>query len=108
MDRAVDGVIAGDFSARHLEEAKLTVVQKLDNPVAPGSRASVAWSRLRDGRTPERRQAYRERLLTLDSNDIARAVEQHLAPKMEGATVVAFAGQELLEREGKDLKVLPV
>lgn len=108
MDRAVDGVIAGDFSARNLEEAKLTVVQKLDTPVSPGSRASVAWARQRDGRTAERRQAYRERLLAVEADDVARAVEQHLAPKMEGATVVSFAGQELLEREGKNLKISTV
>jgi presequence protease len=108
MDRAVAGIVAGDFDAANLEEAKLTVLQKLDTPISPGSRASVAWARQREGRTPEVRQAYRDRLLTLDGAAISAAVEKHILPKMKEATVVAFAGRELFEREKSSLEILPV
>lgn len=97
--RAIDSMAAGKFSSKDLEEAKLGIIQQLDAPVAPGSRALSAYSRLRDHRTHEMRQAFRTRLLELNSKDVQRAVEMLLLPQKEAGVFVAFAGQALIEKE---------
>jgi len=92
-------VMKGSFSGQELEEAKLECIQKLDSPVSPGSRASASYSWLREGRTPERRQAFRDKLLSATKKEIAEAVKEILEPEIKGATLVSFAGKELLEGE---------
>lgn len=101
---AVDSIVDGDFDDSDLEEAKLEVIQTLDAPVAPGSRGDLAYSWLREGKTQEIRQAFRNRLLSLSKKDIIEAVESHIAKQSITATTVVFAGKELLEKENALLK----
>lgn len=97
-------IMKGSFSARDLEEAKLECIQKLDSPISPGSRASASYSWLREGRTPERRQVFRDKLLGATKKEIAEAVKEVLEPVMAGATLVSFAGKEMLEAENEKVK----
>ena len=106
MDRAVEKVAQGDIEDRELEEAQLSVIQKLDIPVSPGDRAPTSYSRWVVGKHPEVRQQFRDHFLALTKEEVARVAAEHLAPQMEKAVVVSFAGQELLE--GSGLEVLPV
>lgn len=109
---AIDTIASGRFSAQDLEEAKLGIVQHLDTPIAPGSRALTAYSWLRDGKTKEMRQQFRDRLLALTPKDVQRAVEIEILPKKEKGIFVAFAGKELLEKENlllaNEKKQLPI
>ncbi len=89
----------GRFTDQDLEEAKLGIIQQFDTPISPGSRALTAYSWLRDGKTKEMRQEFRNRLLDLTSRDLKHAVESELLPKKEQGVVVSFAGKELLEKE---------
>lgn len=95
---------AGEFEESDLIEAKLGILQDLDAPVAPGSRAITAYSRLRCGRTPEVRQQYRDRLLSADVKAVREAVKAHLLPRMEEGVLVTFGSKELLEKENTLLK----
>ena len=99
FDEAVQTVIKGDFTDEDLEEAKLEIVQNLDSPIAPGSRADVAYTWFKEGKTQAMRQAYRDKVLQLQKHDIMDAVEHALLPKMSDSTVVSFASKELLEKE---------
>lgn len=90
------------FTERELEEAKLGVIQSLDAPVAPASRAMVAYAWRRAGRTLEQREAFRERLLSATRKQVTQAIEQHLLGKP--TVVVSFLGKELYEKEKKKLK----
>ena len=104
---AVDIVVKGDFDAQTLESAKLEVVQDLDNPVSPGSRAMTAYSWQRTGRTQEVRQQFRDRLLSATKEDVQNATKEFLAPGLDNASVVTFAGRELLDREVPNLRIKP-
>ncbi len=100
---AVKEVIEGHFDESDLEEAKLEMVQSLDAPVAPGNRADLAYGWLREGKTQEIRQAYRDKLLSLTPEEVIEAVRKEICPKMDTGATVVFAGKELLEKENRIL-----
>jgi len=99
FQKAVDTIVLGNFDESDLEEAKLEVIQGLDAPVAPGSRGDLTYSRLREGRPPEVRQGFRDRLIALTKEEVINAVKQHIVPRLPQSTTVIFAGKELLEKE---------
>lgn len=104
FDEAVEAILKGEFSENDLEEAKLEIIQGQDAPVAPGSRADVSYAWLREGRTTEMRQAFRDRLLSLTKSDVISAVKKHLKTNLSKSVVVVFAGRDLLEKENAILK----
>src|SRR5262249_4299069 len=59
--RAIEKIGQGQFNERELEEAKLGVLQTLDAPIPPGSRAMVAYSWARAGRTHALREEFRKK-----------------------------------------------
>jgi Zn-dependent M16 (insulinase) family peptidase len=103
---AIDQTAQGHFDERDLEEAKLGVIQTIDHPVAPGSRAIVAYNWLRDGKTKERRQHFRDTLLSLEKSHIKTVVEKEILPKKDSGVTVSFAGRELLEQTS--LPIIPL
>ena len=112
FDLAIDEIAAGHFSEQDLEEAKLGIIQQFDAPISPGSRALTAYSWLRDGKTKEMRQEFRDRLLALTPKEMTHAVEAELKAKKGTGIIVSFAGKELLEKENallaNPLPILPV
>ncbi|PJD94388.1 MAG: metalloprotease [Parachlamydia sp.] len=96
---AVDTILKGDFEDSDIDEAKFETIQGMDSPVAPGSRASLAYEWLREGKTSEMRQKFRERLLALTGEDVKQAIKKYIVPKLASATTVVFASRELLEQE---------
>lgn len=101
---SIEAILNGEFDEADLEEAKLEMIQGLDSPVSPGSRAEVAFGRIYEGKTLEMRQDFRNRLLSLEAHDVKDAVTRHIVHQFkEGATVV-FAGRDLLEKENRVLK----
>jgi Zn-dependent M16 (insulinase) family peptidase len=108
FEEAVQEIALGKFSERDIEEAKLSVIQQLDTPVSPGTRATLAYGWLRDGRTKQLREEYRKKILELGASDIKIAVEKEfLFPRKKGIEV-SFASKELLERQAKHLPVFPL
>ena len=112
FDEAIDEISSGNFTDQDLEEAKLGIIQQFDTPISPGSRALTAYAWLRDGKTKEMRQEFRDRLLALKSTDIKSVVETELLPKKDQGVIVSFAGKDLLEKENillaMDNKALPI
>lgn len=104
FEAAVHAILAGEFDEEDLEEAKLEIVQELDAPVAPSSRASLAYGWLRAGKTYQMRQRNRDRILAATKDDVMRAVRTHVVPNMSQGRVVVFSGRELLEKENEALK----
>lgn len=103
FDEAVQTIVNGNFSDDELEEAKLEMIQNLDSPIAPGSRADVAYTWFREGKTQEMRQAYRDKVLNAQKQDIMRVLQKHLIPELRNAKIVTFASKELLEKENQAL-----
>lgn len=104
FDDSVKTIAAGNFEDSDVEEAKLEIVQSLDSPIAPGSRGDVAYGWLREGRTLEVRQTFRNRLLSATSDEVIAAVNAHLVSQSRTGAVVVFAGKELIEKENAHLK----
>lgn len=101
---SVQQVVDGQFDDSDIEEAKLEIIQGLDYPISPGSRADQAYGWLREGKPPEVRQKFRDRLLATTKEQVIAAVKKYIVPKMDGSAVVSFAGKELLEKENSALK----
>jgi Zn-dependent M16 (insulinase) family peptidase len=100
--RAVEVIANKQFNERELEEAKLGVVQTLDAPVPPGNRAMVAYSWAKAGRTLALREAFRSSVIRATSDDVAKAISEHLSGH-EGI-LVSFLGKELYAKEESKLK----
>ncbi len=103
FDEALQDIRNHQFDELDLEEAKREMIQSLDSPIAPGTRAEIAYSWYREGKTQEMRQAFRDACLQATCTDIVRVVEQHLIPQFADAVAVSFAGKELLEKENMAL-----
>lgn len=101
--QAVHNLIKGKFTKSDLEEAKLEMIQALDAPVAPGSRGDLAYGWMREGKTPEVRQVFRDRVIQLTRTDVINAVKSHVVKGLPSATTVVFAGRDLLEKENVKL-----
>lgn len=104
FEEAAQTIAEGKFDEEDLQEAKFEMVQTLDSPISPGSQAELAYSWWREGKTPEIRQAFRNKMLALTQQDIIEAVQTILIPQMKKGITVAFAGKELLEKENEALK----
>lgn len=100
---AIQYLLDEEFDDTEIEEAKLEIIQGLDMPASPGSRGDIAYGALREGRTLEVRQAYRNKILSATKEDIVGAVTRHLLPNFPSAATVVFAGKELLEKENDKL-----
>lgn len=112
---AIVAIATHNFDDEDLEEAKLGLIQQFDTPVSPGNRGITAYSWWREGKTPEIRQQYRDRVLHMQKNEVAQAVKEYLLPQIKEGIFVAFAGSELLDKElplieaqGLSLERLPI
>lgn len=116
FEEAIANVLDGQFDDQNLEEAKLEIIQDFDNPISPGARADAAYNWLKQGKTKELRQNFREQLLATTQDDVMAAVKAHILPQFQTGTTVVFAGRDLLqsetdklEAEGKiPLRILPL
>lgn len=112
---AIEEMASGDFDERDLEEAKIGIIQHIDVPTSPGSKAIVAYTWQRDGKTPAMRQHFRDRLLGLTKTELQNALKEHVLPNMDKGIAVTLAGQSLIEKEnaklaeeGASLKVMTI
>lgn len=99
FEKAVEEILEGHFDDEDLNEAKLEIVQGLDDPIAPGSRGDYAYGWMREGKTLEVRQAFRNRILAVAKDDVIHAVKTHIVPQLEKSVTVVFAGKELFAKE---------
>lgn len=99
FNEAVQTILKGDFEDSELTEAKFEIIQGMDSPVAPGSRASLAYEWLKEGKTAEIRQQFRDRLLSLTKKDVQDAIKKYISSQLPKATTVVFASKELLEKD---------
>ncbi len=106
---AVDTIAQTKFSKENLESAKLEAIQSLDSPIAPGNRGASAHSLLREGRSREHRQNFRDKLLGMTPQEVALAAQNELVPRLDKSVIVSLGSQEFLEKENRLLqKPLPI
>ncbi len=96
---SIQVIASQDFDEEDLEEAKLEMIQGMDNPVSPGSRGYLAYCWMREGKTLELRQKFRDKVLSATLKDIVYAVKTHIVGQFESGKTIVFAGKELIEKE---------
>ncbi|MEM1282722.1 MAG: insulinase family protein [Chlamydiota bacterium] len=104
FNQAVSKVLDGKFDDFNIEQAIFEKFQSIDAPISPGSQGRLAHGWLQEGKTLERRQSHRDKLLSLTKNDIISATEKHIATHMHNGATIVFAGQELIDKENERLK----
>jgi len=103
FEDAIEEIAEGNFDENDLKEAKLEMIQSMDTPVSPGSRGDLAYGWIREGKTPELRQKFRDKVLSLTKDEVIEAVKKHVHNKLETGATVVFSGKELLEKENNAL-----
>lgn len=107
FQRSLEVVGEGKFSDQDLLEAKLGIIQGLDTPIPPKSRATTAFHWQKSGKSWEKRLAFRNRLFSLKKEEILQAVQIHLLPNFSSFHTVCFSNSELFQRENSFLKKAP-
>lgn len=102
FQKAMEKIANGGFNERHLEEAKLGILQSIDAPIPPGSRAMTAYAWKRAGRTQAMREEFRRKVLSSTREEVSKAVADFLLPPKK--TLVSLLGEALYEKEKKKIK----
>ncbi len=88
FDASVQWLLNEKHNEQALEEAILNVVSGIDKPASPVGEARSAYQSELFGRTPEIRQAARQKILEVKLTDLMRVGEQYFEP--EKASIAAI------------------
>jgi Zn-dependent M16 (insulinase) family peptidase len=88
FDASLDWLRTEEHDAQELEEAILGVIGGLDRPRSPAGAARHAYHDKLFGRTPEQRERFRERVLSVTLDDMRRAADTWLKPENANVAVV--------------------
>lgn len=88
FDRSIDWLLSEKHEWRQVEEAILGVISSLDKPSSPAGEAKDAFHSALYGRTPEKRQAFRQRILSTTLEDLQRVGENYLKPELASTAVI--------------------
>lgn len=100
---AIESIADGEFDEQDLEEAKLEMIQDIDAPIAPGSKGYTAYEWKIEGKTPEIRMQFKQRILMASIEEVRVAVKKHLLEKYEAQKTASCVGEDLLHRENEKL-----
>ena len=89
FDASLDWLHSQPLPASALEEVLLGVFADLDKPMSPAGEARQDFHQQLYGRTLADRQALREKLLALTSDDIVRVASDYLRPELAQTAVIA-------------------
>lgn len=104
FEEAVETIAAGKFTDEQLDEAKRAAIQAMDTPINPSGKAVRAYEDLRQQKSIEVREAFRERLLDATKNEVCTAIAKYIAPSIVHAPSIAFGSAELFTRENAELQ----
>jgi Zn-dependent M16 (insulinase) family peptidase len=107
FDRAVNWLLEERHEWRLVEEAILGVIGSIDKPGSPAGEAKDAFYNNLYGRTPERRQRFRQRVLRVSLEDLRRVGETYLRPENASVAVISNSTAEQRCRNlGLEVKLL--
>ncbi|HFD92274.1 MAG TPA: peptidase M16 [Gammaproteobacteria bacterium] len=105
FDRAIDWLLDSAHEWRQVEEAILGVIGNIDKPGSPAGEAKDVFHGSLYGRTPEQRQAYRQRVLKVTLEDLQRVGALYLRPE-KASTAVITNSMTLEQTGGLGMEVL--
>ncbi len=93
---AIEKIAGGEFKKEALDEAKLSIIQDLDTPTAPGYRGDTAFFWHLSQKTNEMRIAWRKCLIEASKEDVLRACSEHLLQNFDKGVFVSYSGKNVL------------
>ncbi|MES0327039.1 MAG: insulinase family protein [Gammaproteobacteria bacterium] len=95
FDKSIDWMLNNNHEWRQLEEAILGVIGTMDKPGSPSGEARHAFHNNLHGRTREKLQVIRQRVLAVTLDDLKRVTETYLqADKASTAVITSAATHE--------------
>lgn len=88
FDRAVEWLLAEEQPWQRIEEAILGTISSLDKSESPAGRVKRCFYASLHGRTLEKRQQFRERVLAVTYSDLARVASQYLQPEKANCAII--------------------
>lgn len=77
FDRSIEWLKSDEPDARLLEEAILNLISSIDKPGSPAGEARSTYQNALFGRTPERRNEFRQRILSTTMEDLLRVANTY-------------------------------
>ena len=107
FDAVLDWLQSTSHDWQSVEEAILGVIGSIDKPGSPAGEAKSTYHAELFGRTREKREQFRNRVLAVTLADLQRVATTYLRPERASVAVVSHNGQrETLEKLGLVLKTL--
>ena len=107
FEAAVDWLLSSEHEWQPVEEAILGVVSALDKPASPAGEARQTYQSELFGRTREKRETFRNRVLAVTLADIQRVANTYLKPEQASTAVVSHSGERVtLEALGLTIREL--
>ena len=100
---AVDWVLSGDFRDEDIKEAILAVFASLDRPLSPGGRGHREFANQLQGLTAEMRQDLRQRILTVNREDLLAAAGKYLLEGWSESVAAVIGSEENLGRANEEM-----
>ena len=91
FDKSIDWMLSNNHEWRQLEEAILGVIGTMDKPGSPSGEARHAFHNNLHGRTRDKLQAIRQRVLAVTLDDLKRVTETYLQPDKASTAVITSA-----------------
>lgn len=105
FDQSLQWLEETNHSWQAVEEAILGVIGSIDKPGSPAGEAKSTYQAELFGRTREKRELFRNRVLQVTAEDLKRVARTYLRPEAASVAVVTHAGQKApLESLGLRLK----
>ena len=104
FDKSIDWMLNNNHEWRQLEEAILGVIGAMDKPGSPAGEARHAFHNDLHGRTREKLQAARQRVLAVTLDDLKRVTETYLKiDNASTAVITSAATHEQLGDQGLEI-----
>lgn len=105
FDAALDWLQNTQHSEQSLEEAILGVVGSIDKPGSPAGEAKSTYQAELFGRTREKRELFRNRVVNVKLADLLRVASTYLRPEKASIGIVSHSGQRE-KLEALSLKII--
>lgn len=97
-------ITSGDYTEEDIKEAILQVCADIDKPDTPGPSSIKAFYRQVLGLTDEKRQQFKEELISLDKKSIISAAEKYFTISEDQKGTAVISSREQLEAANQNLK----
>jgi Zn-dependent M16 (insulinase) family peptidase len=107
-EEAMSFIKSGNYSEDDVKEAILQVCSEIDKPDAPGKKARKAFYRKIVSLSDEERLRFKEKLLTLERNDVVTVAEKYFDPNKIERAIAVISSEEKIKAANLDLGPHPL